>query len=114
MIIQQYISKPKVVKAIRFMGEDEGMPDFLSVKGTKLPPVEREGEFHNKIHDSYLRVKYGEWIIFTDDGDRWPCTNKIFNETYVTYTPSSKYSPHDIQVNSPVVNGANIPLLGFR
>lgn len=107
-MVMQYISNnPKIVNAVQFLGEEIGMPSFVSVRGTSLDIKDRVAEFYNKIHESYLRAKYGEWILFLDNGDRWPCTDEMFRSSYSVYQP--KEPPH-----TPVMDGANLPFLGFR
>lgn len=78
----KFVSKRKLVNAVQFLGVNEGMPDFISVKGIRLDPKDRIAEFHNKIHDSTLEVNYGDFIVWTDDGDRWPCKAEIFERYY--------------------------------
>lgn len=81
--IKTFIKKPIRIKAIQFLGEEIG---YGSIRGVKLPIEQRELEVWNKLHDSNLRVRYGEWLVVTDENDLYPMENDylLYNHYEVT------------------------------
>ncbi len=82
MNFKEYKSSQVLIRAFRFDGFEHNVPDWCSVKGTKLPPEKREVEFYASHSDSYERASYGDWIILTQDLHRLWLPDVIFQSLF--------------------------------
>ena len=88
-MIREFKSKPKIIKAVQFLGDDN-MFNWLKTCGVKLPyKQDRVGKFWNKLHDTELEVGYGDWIVITDENDRYPIKDSILKRDYAPLTETS-------------------------
>lgn len=110
----KYIAKLLEIDAVQFLGEDEGMPAWLSVKGTKLPPKEREAEFYDQVSKEYPRASYSDWILSNGE-DRWVLKDTIFKKMYQTSSKTTHQEKTDSNhTSTPVLEGSSLLGLGFR
>jgi hypothetical protein len=78
--MNEYRKKPIIVEAFRFLGVSDY--SWASVRGVRLPIEERVLQFFNKVHDTELEAKYGDWVIDAGNGDRYPCDPETFERVY--------------------------------
>lgn len=85
-MIKKYTKKPIAIEAVQVTKDNlEQVADWChgGVKGTKLLPEKRVIKFWNKLHDSELTARVGDYIIKgTIQGDFYPCKEEVFKETY--------------------------------
>lgn len=87
---QKYKKKPVELNAIQFTGHNVtdvtnfcGGPDEFYV----IDDFDRENPLivaavYDKLHDSYVGVKLGDWILEGIKGEHWPVDREVFDGTY--------------------------------
>jgi len=69
---REYISKPKHVLAIQF--RDNNLPQGVEVDAV--------GEFRIKTNHGFVGIEAGDWVIKTEAGEYYPCSDKEFKKIY--------------------------------
>lgn len=93
-----YRKKPVVIEAARFFGGN--FHEINKFVGKTYPDPDGSGELHwgftphegngdgvtavvwDKLHDTWVGVKPGQWIIRGVQGEFYPCDAEVFTETY--------------------------------
>jgi len=78
MQVEKYISNPVQIEAIQLSVDNMTDVEFWcggSIKGTKLPPEERELEIHTLEGD--MRAEIGDYIIRGTEGEFYPCKESV-------------------------------------
>lgn len=78
--------RPIVVEAVRFSGtnHDElwtftgGV--FLALDDYERPDI--RGQVFDKLHDSWIGVKVGQWVVRGIHGEHYPIDAQVLSETY--------------------------------
>lgn len=101
----KYVSIPTVIEAVRFTYDDAtfegtfpevnefaGRRDMSDIRvGEKYPEStynivwdeSREGgEVFDKLHQTWINFKNGDWIIRGTKGELYPCDNEVFEAKY--------------------------------
>lgn len=90
MDIKKYIANPTVIEAALVTENNlEKVANWCNgaVKGIKLSKADRIIQWHNKLHDSELEAKVGEYIVKgVHPGDFYPCNAEVFKEKYIILT----------------------------
>jgi len=73
----RYRKKPIIVEAERFV------PGEHTPKGVKRgDTMETMDQWQIHTRQGWVRVRPGDWIITTPDGERYPCAPDVFEQTY--------------------------------
>lgn len=87
----RFAKKPVVIEAVQFTGSnfDEiskhvGVKqwfrkvDYAGFAGGKIVTA----EVYDEIHDTWMQVRDGDWIIIGLKGEAYPCDPIVFGESY--------------------------------
>lgn len=79
--------RPVEIDAIRFTGDnaDEvqrflGDTPFRLISMTSRPDI--DATVWDKLHDTWVGVKRGQWLMIGTRGESWPVDEGVFAETY--------------------------------
>lgn len=96
----RYTKRPVTVEAVRFTGKN--FPTINKFVGKIFPKM--DGEMHwgfrpalrhhklgpeiqalvwDKLHETWVGVKDGQWIIKGVEGEFYPCDDSVFTNTYM-------------------------------
>lgn len=94
----KYISVPTEIEAVQFTQNnheelwkfftyDEGVLDTFRVDSLGFNPADwADRKIYisvlDKLHDSWIRVYLGQWIIRGTKGEYYPCDDEVFKEKY--------------------------------
>jgi hypothetical protein len=87
--MQKHISKPTVVEAIQFTGSNGAeieavVGDDRFVYETDVL-LEGRAKVYDELHDSWINVYPGNWIIRGTKFEYYPCEDGVFREKYERY-----------------------------
>jgi len=75
----RFRKKPIEIEAVRVMDVRKGPLDpYLRL----LAPYGAVMEVYNRLHDSWIKVRPGDWINITDINDLYPIAESYFHEHY--------------------------------
>jgi hypothetical protein len=91
---RRYRKKPVVVEAVRWMGDNEDeLLDFTGYRVfNTIAPEDREGdvertaEVWDDLHNTWVAVYTGQWVIKGVKGEFYPCADDVFEATYEPVT----------------------------
>jgi hypothetical protein len=75
----KYRKRPIVVEAFQ-TSEEAIYPNRISRLDVRIK--DGRHEIYNKLQDSWIKVVNGDWIIRGVQGELYPCTDDVFQETY--------------------------------
>ena len=80
---QKFRKKPVEIEAIQWV-EDEPMRTLIDFTNglIQLNDVDREFAVYDRLHDTWVKFGYGDWIIKGVQGEFYPCREDIFQATY--------------------------------
>ncbi|MFF3998536.1 hypothetical protein ACFYX8_35170 [Streptomyces cyaneofuscatus] len=83
----RYRKKPVEIEAARWT-EDVSMAELIAFTNglVKLNDVDREFTVYDRLHDTWVKFEYGDWIIKGLQGEFYPCRDDIFAATYEAVT----------------------------
>jgi hypothetical protein len=68
---------------VRYEGDPWGRDGFIWVEDQwPDPPADVTALVWDKLHDTWVGVKDGQWIIKGIQGEFYPCDPEVFAETY--------------------------------
>ncbi|MFD3517719.1 hypothetical protein [Streptomyces sp. NPDC058657] len=76
------------------------MSDFTNGL-VQLNDVGREFRVYDRLHDTWVRFEYGDWIIRGVQGEFYPCKPDVFEATY----EPTKLAPGETDVDAEAVQG---------
>lgn len=85
MIRRQFIKKPVVIEAIRYMREQNIMAvqEFFGHENGHIFIYEpNTNEYYIRTLEGDMLVSHGDWIIRGIKGEFYPCKPDIFDATY--------------------------------
>lgn len=89
MYVHTYRKKPVEVQAVKATAENEDViSEFTGGQYHFVDPEDREGddelmaEVWDKLHNTWVGVKEGQYIIKGVKGEFYPCDPEVFDETY--------------------------------
>lgn len=92
MTVQQFRKRPVVIEAVRWNGDNvEEIKAFAGVRDNGesrfLLPDEITGVWehphvYDELHDTWVTVYPGQWVIRGVQGEFYPCAQDVFAETY--------------------------------
>jgi hypothetical protein len=88
-----YRKNPVIIEAIQFNGDnEEEIQEFTGSAGSGHPLFhlyqgganvdDNVAEVFDKLHDTWVGVKNGQWIIRGLKGEYYPCDDSVFRESY--------------------------------
>ncbi|MFE2563057.1 penta-EF hand family protein [Streptomyces mirabilis] len=79
----RYRKKPVEIDAVRWT-EDEPMRMLIDFTNglVQLNDVDREFSVYDRLHDTWVKFEYGDWILKGVQGEFYPCRNDVFAATY--------------------------------
>ncbi|WP_331763097.1 hypothetical protein OG571_47205 (plasmid) [Streptomyces sp. NBC_01369] len=79
----RYRKKPVEIEAVRWT-EDEPMCKLVDFANglVKLDDVDQEFTVYDRLHDTWVKFEYGDWILKGIQGEFYPCRNDVFESTY--------------------------------
>lgn len=88
----KFAKKPVVIDAVQFTGSNwDEVRKHVGVAAWFLPPTFRDqwanGKLvtalvYDEIHDTWVQVRDGDWIIIGLKGEAYPCDPIVFVESY--------------------------------
>lgn len=79
----KYRSVPTVVDAIRWSGDNhDDIRNFIQDMGLVKSTLGGNLQVWDKLHDSWVTCKQGQWLIRGTKGELYPCDNDVFIERY--------------------------------
>ena len=78
--------KPVIVEGILWRGDNVTVVEefcddlFRPVKDPRRPGM--TGKIYDKLHDTWVFVKTGQWIIRGVKGELYPCDDEVMEQTY--------------------------------
>jgi hypothetical protein len=77
-----YRKKPVVIEAVRFIPQDMTSSDpFVRRRGSS-PALRTQFEVYDYLHDTWVGLVEGDWIITGIQGETYPCKPDVFEATY--------------------------------
>jgi hypothetical protein len=88
MTINRFRKKPIVISAVQWTGEN--LTEVADFTGHRFRENGAEhwgedditAEVYDELHDTWVRVKTGQWILQGVKGEFYPCDPQVLNETY--------------------------------
>lgn len=87
----KYVSKPTVIEAVQYTGiNTEELQDFAGDNFVFETDVlfATFAKVWDKLHESWIKVEPGNWIIRGTRGEFYPCADDVFREKYEPYEES--------------------------
>lgn len=80
------MKKPIPVEAIHWT-EDVTMSDLVKFTNylVRLNDVDRLFFVYDRLHDTWVKFEYGDYIIRGVQGEFYPCKQDVFEATYEEY-----------------------------
>lgn len=80
---QKYVKIPVTVEAMQWTRETtmKELKDFTN-NLVELDDVEEEFQVYDRLHDTWIWFKYGDWIIKGLKGEFYPCVDETFQGSY--------------------------------
>lgn len=80
----RFKTRPFEIEAVRFNGEQsyQEIVDFTSNQFRIYATPDRYGEVYDHLHDTWVKVYTGQWIIRGGEGEYYPCDNEVFEKKY--------------------------------
>lgn len=88
MTIRQFRKKPITISAVQWTGVNLSEVANFTLQLFRTPDPERWGsaditaEVYDYIHDTWVGVKTGQWILKGVKGEFYPCDDEVLSETY--------------------------------
>jgi hypothetical protein len=75
--------KPVQIEAVQWT-ENMSMRELIDFTNglVKLNDVDRDFHVYDRLHDTWVKFEYGDWIIRGVAGEFYPCRDDIFAVTY--------------------------------
>lgn len=84
MPAQRFRKRPVVVEALLFDGTN--VAELAEWTGGRFRAADRgEGivaEVHDVLHDTWVGVKAGQWVLRGTAGEHYPCAAEVFEDLY--------------------------------
>lgn len=87
--VKQYMKVPRVVEAMRYNGPDdtENIKELVEWTDSKFevnthPVFEPEAHIYDYLHDSWIMVKPGDYVMKGLEGEFYPHDGDIFSKAY--------------------------------
>ncbi|MFW3459696.1 hypothetical protein ACN24K_01715 [Streptomyces microflavus] len=79
----RFRKKPVEIDALRWT-EDVSMAALIAFANglVKLNDVDREFAVYDRLHDTWVKFEYGDWVLKGVQGEFYPCRNDVFEATY--------------------------------
>ncbi|MFJ4925287.1 hypothetical protein [Streptomyces sp. NPDC088736] len=86
----RYRKKPIEIEAVQWT-EDVSMRTLLDFTNglVKLNDVDRDFHVFDRLHDTWVKFEYSDWIIKGVQGEFYPCRDDIFAATYEAVTSTT-------------------------
>lgn len=81
----RFRTKPFEIEAEKFTGDNEQtLYGFCGWEFAMLPDPKDQftAQVHDKLHDTWVKVAPGQWIIKGQKGEFYPCDPVIFEAKY--------------------------------
>ena len=92
----RFQKRPVVIEAVQFVGSnwheltsfvpfiDDHTPGFRSLVTAEFENGRLHvAEVYDEIHDTWVKVATGDWIIRGLKGEFYPCESAVFGESYI-------------------------------
>lgn len=89
--VKQYQTRKTVIEAIQFNSDEdlEAIQEFTGADNFSLVAEEdrnddpdMRGQIFDKLHNTWVHVYYGQWIIKGTEGEFYPCAGNVFLKKY--------------------------------
>lgn len=86
--VQQFRKKPVIISAIQWTGDNaHDIRDFAGGRFRDVVADQRIGpgvtaEVYDELHDTWIGVKTGQWVLRGVKGEFYPCDADVLVETY--------------------------------
>lgn len=79
----RFRKKPVEIDAVRWT-EEVAMAELINFTNglVKLNDVDREFTVYDRLHDTWVKFEYGDWILKGVQGEFYPCRHDVFEATY--------------------------------
>lgn len=79
----RFRKKPVEIEAVRWT-EDVALATLRDFTNglVKLNDVDREFVVYDRLHDTWVKFEYGDWILKGVQGEFYPCRDDVFGATY--------------------------------
>lgn len=81
----RYRKRPIEVDAAQWDGTDDGFEalyDFTEGKFCWWEETVYSGAVYDKLHDTWVKLRTGDWVIKGISGEVYPCDVEVFERTY--------------------------------
>lgn len=104
-----YVNTPVKVEAIRW-DRDMAMRKLMDFTNdlVKLNDVTEEFFVYDRLHDTWVKFQYGDYIIKGVKGEFYPVYKDVFEETYRQCV--EKEEPEEEVVYTPDIGGNKVPM----
>lgn len=80
--IRMYGYRSKPTEVLAWWAKDWSLvPDWIDKDCIRYDPVVGN-KVYDKLHDTWITVNYGDWIIRGTEGELYPCADKVFQKKY--------------------------------
>lgn len=96
----KFKTKPFEIEAERFTGDPQPFYGMCGWKFAMLPEYDRTddpeciAQVFDELHNTWVGVKEGQWIIKGMKGEFYLCDNEIFEAKYEAVPDYSDYEPY--------------------
>src|SRR5690606_32108068 len=99
-LMARYRKRPVEIEAVQWT-EDVSMRELIDFTNgrVKLNDVDRDFHVYDRLHDTWVKFEYGDWIIKGVQGEYYPCRDDVFAATYEAVT--DRWPPYPATANSP-------------
>jgi len=83
--VQKFRKKPIDVEAVQWTGTNlPELQEFTDLQFSELEKAlgEMTAEVFDKLHDTWVRLRTGDWILKGTQGEFYPCAKDVFETTY--------------------------------
>ena len=84
MAVQRFRKKPVVIDAVQWTGDNE--EELVEFAGANFETVDDSPEWtarvFDKLHDSWIEARTGDWIVRGVRGENYPVHQEVLAETY--------------------------------
>jgi hypothetical protein len=94
-VVKRFRTRPVEIDAMQFTGENfEELGKWSSNFIPNLGPENNEfqGRVYDKLHDTWINVAKGQWIVRGAKGEYYPCDDETFHWKYEEVITENQYA----------------------
>jgi hypothetical protein len=106
MAVKRFVTKRVEIEAIQFDGENhDELKEWTGGNWDDEPPWNMFGDddfdytaqVYDILHDTWIQVKPGQWIVRGVKGEFYPCDDETFHWKYEEVQKESSLTMHDLR-----------------